>query len=248
VKHDNSRTPPAHSGYPGVSSRLLDHGNPDTQWWASDALGSLGEPACEPLLKILDFPKVNVRIGAIEALGAIRSPRSVEPLIRKLKSDPDSEIRWVAALALGDIGDHRAVPALEEALHDSERYVRYGAVISLESFNWKPKDDSQDVYALIALQNWKAIRSFGPAAVEPLAQTFYRDQIPATRIQCVRLLGELGGDAAKIICESALKDRDPDIRWIAVLAAGNAGSTHRLFRSSLQTESGLPPAPSERQS
>ena len=130
--------------------RLLDHGNTDLQWRAADALGTLGEPACDPLIKILGFPRVNVRIGAIEALGSIKCARSLDPLILKLKSDPDSEVRWVAALALGEIGDFRAVPALEGALTDRDRYVRYGAVTSLEVLNWKPGDDTKRICALIA--------------------------------------------------------------------------------------------------
>ena len=103
--------------------RLLDHGNSDIQWHAADALGNMGEPACDPLLRLLDFPKVNVRLGAIDALGEIKSPRSVDNLIRKLKDDTDDEVRWAASIALGQIGDPRAIPALEEALKDDDRYV-----------------------------------------------------------------------------------------------------------------------------
>jgi len=208
--------------------RLLDHGNPDTQWQAANALGTLGEPACDPLIRILDFPKINVRIGAIEALGAIKCARSCEFLIRKLKSDPDSEVRWVAAMALGEIGDPRAIPALEEALTDGDRYVRYGAVTSLEAFNWKPKDDRHNVYALIALQDWNAILPFGSVAVGPLIHICRRDAIPSTRVHCIGLLGELGGEEAKKTCESALKDRDPDVRWSAVLACRQCGVDTQL--------------------
>ena len=209
--------------------RLLDHGNPDTQWRAADALGTLGEPACDPLVRILDYPKINVRIGVIEALGTIKCARSLDPLIRKLKSDPDCEVRWVAAMALGEIGDPRAVPALEEALTDRDRYVRYGAVTSLQALNWEPQDDISNVYALIALQDWTAILPFSSIAVGPLVQTCRRDTTPSTRVHCIRLLGELGEDAAKQTCESALKDRDPDVRWSAVLACRKCGvDTQRI--------------------
>ena len=209
--------------------RLLDHGNTDLQWRAADALGTLGEPACDPLIKILGFPRVNVRIGAIEALGSIKCARSRDPLILKLKSDPDIEVRWVAALALGEIGNSRAVPALEVALTDRDRYVRYGAVTSLGLLNWKPDDDIKRIYALIALQDWKAIRPFGLAAVDPLVRIYHLDTMPSTRLHCVRLLGELCGDEAKKTCESALMDRDPDVRWAAVLACRKCGVDTRLI-------------------
>ena len=202
--------------------RLLDHGNSDVQWRAADALGTMGEPACDPLLKILDFPRLNVRLGAIEALGDIRCPRSVDRLVRKLKDDPESEVRWAAALALGRIGDPGAVPALEEALRDMDRYVRYGAVTSLEALGWKPADDAGRAYALIAAQDWPAVRRLRSSAAGPLAHVS-RDKDPATRARIIGLLGEIGGPGARETCERGLIDRDPDVRWSAVTACKRAG-------------------------
>ena len=108
----------------GGLSGCLTMGTPTSSGVQTDALGNMGEPACDPLLRILDFPKVNVRLGAIDALGELKNPRSVDNLIRKLKDDTDNEVRWAASIALGQIGDQRAIPALEEALKDDDRYVR----------------------------------------------------------------------------------------------------------------------------
>ncbi|MFA5220965.1 MAG: HEAT repeat domain-containing protein [Methanoregula sp.] len=208
--------------------RLLDHGNSDIQWQAADALGTLGEQACDPLIRILSFPKVHVRLGAIEALGEIKCPRSIDPLIHNLKTDPDNEVRFVAALVLGQIGDSHAVPALCEALMDGDRYVRYGAIKSLEQLNWKPENEIIKTYSLIAAQEWQDIHKMGHAAVEPLVQTC-RDINPATRVHCVELLGEIGGPDAKKACESALMDRDPEVRWSAVLACRKCGVDSTLI-------------------
>jgi hypothetical protein len=202
--------------------RLLDHGNPDTQWRAADALGTMGDSACEPLLRILDFPKVNVRLGAIEALGDIKSPRSVNDLIRKLKDDTDNEVRWAASLALGQVGDPQAIPALYEALKDKDRYVRFGAIKSLEALNWKPTDDTGSAYALIASQDWPAVRKLRTAAVHHLID-IYKDPNPVTRTKIVELLGEIGGPDAKKACEGALLDLDPGVRWKAVFACKRCG-------------------------
>jgi HEAT repeat protein len=208
--------------------RLLDHGNSDIQWRAADTLGTMGEPACDPLFRILDFPKVNVRLGAIEALGDIKSPRSVDNLIRKLKDDTDNEVRWAAALALGQIGDPRAEPALKEALRDPDRYVRFGAVISLQMLCWEPPDNTSRAYALIALQDWPAVRKLRSAAVQPLID-INKDPNPVTRIKIVDLLGEIGGPDAKKACERALLDPDPGVRWRAVFACKRCGvDTNRI--------------------
>lgn len=50
---------------------------------------------------------VNTRVGAIEALAAIRDTRAVDPLVFLLASEENSEARWAAALALGEIGDKK---------------------------------------------------------------------------------------------------------------------------------------------
>ena len=202
--------------------RLLDHRNPDIQWRAADALGTLGEPAVNPLVAILDFPKIHVRLGAIEALGDIKSKKTIDHLMRKLRSDPEDEVRWVAALALGQIGDRQAVPALTEALQDPDRYVRYGAVMALEMLEWTPDDRTTLAFMLIAQQEWETLRGMRGDAVGPLVKIF-DDPNPVTRQKIIELLGKIGGPAAKDACERALMDRDPVVRWRAVLACLKCG-------------------------
>lgn len=206
--------------------RLLDHGNPDIQWRAADTLGTLGEPACDPLIAILDFHKMHVRLGAVEALGDIKCPRSVEPVIKRLESDKDNEVRFVAALALGQIGDHRAEPALEKALLDTDRYVRYGAVMALEMLSWTPDNEETLAHMLIAQQEWETLRGMKGAAVGPLMKIL-RDPNPKSREKIVRLLGEIGGPDATKACKQALMDRDPGVRWRAVLACRKCGVPRR---------------------
>ena len=205
--------------------RLLNHKNPDLQWRAAEALGTLGESASSQLLALLDYPQVNVRLGAIEALGDIKSPKAVEPLIKKLKADKDNEVRWVAALALGDIGDPRAVPPLVEALGDPDRYVRYGAVMSLEMLSWEPDNETTLAHMLIAQQEWETLQSMKSAAVSPLIKIL-KDPNPQTRIKIVERLGNIGGPDAKKACIAALLDRDPGVRWKAVLACRQCGVAH----------------------
>jgi HEAT repeat protein len=222
--------------------RLLDHRKPDIQWRAADALGTLGERACDPLLRLLAFPRINVRIGSIEALGAIKSPRSVEPLIRTLTYDNSNEVRWVAAVALGEIGDPRAIPPLVNALREEDRYVRYGAVASLKRLNWEPEDDTMRVYALIALQDWDAIKKLRLAAVEPLIEML-KDKNPVTRLRIVELLGEIRGPHSKNACEAAIKDSDPAVRWKAVLSARKCGVSNTRLPLILSRRPWTTPSP-----
>lgn len=66
------------------------------------------------------------REEAAEALGEIRDPRAVEPLIGALK-DRDHEVRAEAADALARIGDPRAVEPLNALLGDPRPEVRRAA-------------------------------------------------------------------------------------------------------------------------
>jgi HEAT repeat protein len=198
--------------------RLLNHRDPDVQWLAADALGSLGGPAITPLIRVLENRHTPVRIGAIEALGAIRDPRSVGAIVGVLEHDEAVEVRWVAALALGEIGDPAAIPPLVAALRDQERYVRYGAVRSLGLLLWTPQNDLEKAYYAIAQQDWQGVRQAGRAATGPLVDLL-RDPDPALRSKIIELLGQIGDPGAQKACEAALKDRDSRVRWTAVLAA-----------------------------
>jgi HEAT repeat protein len=198
--------------------RLLDHRKHDVQWRAADALGTLGEAACEPLLRPLTYPKIHVRIGAVEALGAIKSPGSVEPLIHTLMNDTSSEMRWVTALALGEIRDKRAIPALLASLKDEDRYVRYGSAKALEQIGWSAETDLDRAYYFIALQDWDAITKMGKSAIGPLIDML-KDKHPAIRVQIIEILGSTSDAKVKNSCKRVLRDPDENVRWCGVLSS-----------------------------
>jgi HEAT repeat protein len=71
------------------------------------------------------------REEAAEALGDIRDPKSVDPLIGAFK-DRDHEVREEAAEALAKIGDKRAAEPLNALLGDPSPDVRRAAEKALE--------------------------------------------------------------------------------------------------------------------
>jgi HEAT repeat protein len=71
----------------------------------------------------------NVRLSAASALGKLEEDRAVEPLIDAL--DDRREVREVAILSLGRIGDPVAVDALIEKLKDENWDVRSSAAKAL---------------------------------------------------------------------------------------------------------------------
>lgn len=89
--------------------------------------------ATQPLLELLDDQEPRVRETAVWSLGRISPvpPEVASAILKVLKEDESSDVRGEAATILGELGDPAVVPALIEALRDSDRYVRQEAVRAL---------------------------------------------------------------------------------------------------------------------
>ncbi len=111
------------------------------------AIKRIGEPAVEPLIRILEEESRNANpiairdmtirerlaarssaadkmaTGAADALGIIRDNRAIEPLVKALAYNGYLEICDRAAAALGNIGES-AVESLTKALEDENEKVR----------------------------------------------------------------------------------------------------------------------------
>ena len=90
---------------------------------ATDALVNLGEPALPGLIKALKDKEELVRKQAVIALGRIKSPQAIDPLIEMLQNK-DWFTRLTAAAALEAIGDERGREAIRPLLKDSDMVVK----------------------------------------------------------------------------------------------------------------------------
>lgn len=84
---------------------------------ASSALVAIGSEAVEPLISALSNSNRHFRFFAIGALSELQDNRAVEPLISLLQ---DPQAGGGAAIALGELGDPKAVAALINAIHTHE--------------------------------------------------------------------------------------------------------------------------------
>ncbi len=90
---------------------------------ATDALVNLGEPSLPGLIKALKDKEELVRKQAVIALGRIKSPDAIDPLIEMLQNK-DWFTRLTAAAALEAIGDERGRDAIKPLLKDSDMVVK----------------------------------------------------------------------------------------------------------------------------
>jgi len=102
------------------------------------------------LIKALKDKDSNVRCDAARVLGVIKDARAVEPLIQALNDRESADVRCNAAEALGKIGDSRAVEPLVQVLKGGGSYVTQSAAEALHKLCWKPRDDTEKSYYLIA--------------------------------------------------------------------------------------------------
>jgi len=140
-----------------------------TRLLAEKTLVTTGDPSVERL--IAKIRNGNVRIQAIDALGRIGDPKSVEPLIAQL-NDENAYVRIRVIDALGRIGDPKSVEPLIAQLNDENGYVRIRVIDALGRIG-----DPKSVEPLIAQlkdenargQVIDALGRIGdPKAIEPL--------------------------------------------------------------------------------
>jgi len=198
---------------------------------AATALEEMEDDNTEYFLAQLQTKNTRLKAGIIGIFSKTHNRQAVVPLIGML-SDPAGEIRWEAAIALGEIGDSWATGPLVTALGDHDKYVRFGAARALARLGWEPagKDEMAGYYA--ALQEWNAVKNTGSAAV-PVLDNLLNDRDPIIRLKIVRTLGEMGDPSAAPLILRALSDENRDVRWHAVLASGNCGVSIGLIPRAL---------------
>lgn len=152
-------------------------------------------------------------IDIIGVSGEMGNRQAVEFIIPALK-DENIHVRGAAIEALGEIGDVRAIEPLVCILKDEKQQhqVRKKVAKALDKLAWKPQNDVERVWYLIAAMRWNEIVNLGESAVEPLIVTL-KDKDPAIRISAARVLGEIKDARAVEPLTQALKDEtNVDVR------------------------------------
>ncbi|MFE6054247.1 HEAT repeat domain-containing protein [Kitasatospora sp. NPDC056446] len=109
---------------PALAAKLND-GDAWTRAYAVTALGRIGGPDARPLVDpAVADPDARVRGAAVRAVDWPGFSGDALTVLARLLHDVDVVVRMHAAIALGRLGDLRAVPFLVEALDDDQNVVR----------------------------------------------------------------------------------------------------------------------------
>lgn len=216
--------------------------NPDSNVRRGAAL-TLGmfknELAVLPLLGALTMDQAApVRVAAADALAGFADARSVEPLITGLR-DADPAVREASVRALGavaaQVGVTRALPALAEAMKDSDWGTRQSAsemVIKLD----KPTSPRVEAAQLLLIADLTdddpeirlgaaySLKEVGdPRAADALTRLLYHWSGSISAAAALAL-GELGDERAIPALRNALSHADPQVRHAAQQALRSMGA------------------------
>jgi HEAT repeat protein len=112
--------------------------DPGTRAQALRAIGRIGDgAAARRLIACYREHERWVRLGIIDALGAIAAP-SAEPFLAQLLGDRRPEVRGRAVVAIGQYATDGAVSRLAHATLDVDARVRLAALEALSAFTGRP--------------------------------------------------------------------------------------------------------------
>lgn len=173
-----------------------------------------GPAATKALVAALD---TEAREAAAYALGRLRAPEAVAPLIEFI----DGEQPSAALELLVQIGGGRAYGAVEAALMHRRLSVRSSAASILTASGYDPADDDQRLTLALAREpaEWPTATALGPNTIGRL-RGLLKDESASVRAHAGRLLGDLRSTEAVEDLLALLDDPEYSVRAAAAKAFG----------------------------
>jgi HEAT repeat protein len=207
--------------------RRFAHPDPviaEQAWDAVVALGAAAEPA---LIEGLSSADPTVAEFCAGALGGRGAKAALEPLTKALKSW--SRRRYVAAWALGEIGDPSAIPALIAALGDQDPEVGKYAARSLIKFGKEATDALlKALDSPAAATRHYAMRALGEIQDPRSADAMIAASGKVDRVVHLWALGRLGDKRGFETVAAAVTDPDRNTRLAAIQALNDLGDARAI--------------------
>ncbi len=201
----------------------------DVRRWLVFALGFVvKEASVSALVEFLKREDLEVdELEVARSLKRIPLKSVVEKLLEEI-STASARARRRMALALGVIGDTRAVPKLSELVSDADEQVRMaalealgriGSLMSFEAVASGVKDPSENVRrtavsVLASMPHDKAVGVLGEAL---------HDRSSQVRVEAARALSSMGGERVVPVLIAGLRDDSSEVRCSIVVTLGKIG-------------------------
>ena len=180
----------------------------------------------EALIKGLEADDTATRQRSAEFLGRRRETEAVQPLLDLVGArEQDRSVRSAAYLALGQIGDRRALPSLETCMRsESDQVVRSDCVTALGNLANTGTLPGvlhalhHDESILVRTRAVDALGNFSdPTAVAELITLLEQNNRADIRVRAIRALGRGRGEGAVAPLIDALARSEDDAERIAIV-------------------------------
>jgi HEAT repeat protein len=183
------------------------------------ALSALAEAA-------LSDPDAEVRQVATSALGRIRSPEKVEPLMKILK-DQEPDVVRSAVLGLRNANDERVIHHLVPLLRHQDFNVRTSTAQAIDTIRWVPSDREQRVWFCVAKGWYDRAAASGAEALPALKLTAETGPVFAA-VRAVEALGKISDPRVVKLLTEALHSSEPAVCIAATDALGKIGGSEAV--------------------
>ena len=204
-----------------------------------DVLRQIGVDDMATLSDLLRDEDADIRIFTADIMGSTASAMAVQPLCDALLKDSEVNVRYQAAMSLGNIGLAEAVPALNQAMQDEE-WVQFAVIEALTKLRAESSvaalinalDTSTDLVASMIVE---ALGAFGNIkAVPMLAKHLEDSSIPQRNKILQAIIKILGTKSLPLFYAKdkdkfreyfliALEDEDPDVQDAAMSGLASVG-------------------------
>ncbi|CCH47976.1 HEAT repeat domain-containing protein [Pseudodesulfovibrio piezophilus] len=204
-----------------------------------DILREVGCQDLPSLIELVHDEDTDIRIFATDILGSTDNLLAVEPLCMALLKDPEVNVRYQAAVSLGELGKAEAAPCLNKAIEDEE-WVQYSVVEALTKIGHassvdamvKALDKASDLVASMIIDS---LGEMGNVKAVTMLLRRMDDSHTALRNKIVKAVVKiLGGKSLTLLNTAererfreyllvALKDEDEDIQDAAIQGLAYVG-------------------------
>ena len=204
-----------------------------------DILREVGAQDFPSLVELVHDADPDIRIFATDILGSSASLLAVEPLCDALLKDPEVNVRYQAAVSLGDLANPAAAKCLNKAMQDDE-WVQYAVIEALAKIKHSSSVDAlvkalNTSSDLVASMIFDALGDVGNVKAVTMLLRHLDKASTALRNKIVKaIVSILGGKSLKLLSPSereklreymlvALKDEDEDVQDAAITGLSFVG-------------------------